>query len=289
MEIQMFNLWYFVAIVLSIGVFIGLYFLLRNRSQKTIYYTLLGILIFGLVLHFLKFLIPPYSTDTGRLLRDSWFVNICGANIFLFPIFFMTKSNSLKDYMFYIGLLSGLISIFYPMEPMLKVDQSAEWLDIIRFYIHHNILWQVPLLMVLLKVHTLSYKRVFYVPIIFLCVLLFVMINQILQSELGFIGMRGDNIFDIPYKNSSLIWGPEGNSFEIVLTALCPSFFKTIPVGEFAGQAKYWPWFWLIVPSFVYLVPICFLMSLIFDHKNFVADCKILKIKIKSLFNKNKG
>ena len=289
MEIQMFNLWYFVALILSIGIFIGLYFLLRNKSQKTIYYTLLIILWFGLILHFLKFFIPPYSTDAGRLWRDSWFVNICGANIFLFPIFFMIKSKPLKDYMFYIGVLSGLISIFYPMEPMLKVDQSAEWLDIIRFYIHHNILWQVPLLMVLLKVHTLSYKRVFYVPIIFMCVLLFIMINQLLQSELGFIGLRGDNMFDIPYKNSSLIWGPEGNAFEVVLTALCPSFFKTIPVGEFAGQEKYWPWFWLLVPAFVYLIPVCFLISLIFDHKNFASDCRLLKSKLKGMFNKNKG
>ncbi len=277
MEIQMFNIWYFVSILISIGIFLGLYFILKNKKKKTIYIVLSSILFFGLLLHFLKFFIPPYSTDTDRLLRDAWFVNICGANILLFPFIFLTKNKCLKDYMFYIGLISGIISILYPMEPMLKVEQSAEWLDIIRFYIHHNILWQVPLLMVLLKLHKLDYRRTIFVPMFFLGVMLFIMINQILQSELGFIGMRGDNIFDIPYKNSSLIWGPEGNAFEIILTALCPPLFKTIPFGEYAGQEKYWPWFWLIVPAFVYITPLCLLISLIFDYKHFKNDLVLLK------------
>lgn len=281
MGIQMFNGWYFLALILSIGCFLGLFFLLRKRSQKTQKIVLASLLFFALALHFLKFLIPPYSTDNSRLLRDSWFINICGANIFLFPFIFLSKSKKLKDYMFYIGLISGLVSIIYPMEPMLKVDQASEWLDIVRFYIHHNLIWQVPLLMVLFKIHTLSYRRVVFVPICFLGVLMFIMVNQILQSELGFIGLRGDNITEIPYKNSSLIWGPEGNSFEIVLTAVCPSFFKTIPVGEFAGQEKYWPWFWLIVPSFLYLIPITFLICMIFDHKNFKNDCVFMYGKIK--------
>ena len=35
MKIQLFNIWYFVAIVLSVGVFLGLYFLLRKRTEKT--------------------------------------------------------------------------------------------------------------------------------------------------------------------------------------------------------------------------------------------------------------
>ena len=68
-------------------------------------------------LHFLKVYIPPYSTDEARMLRDSWFVNICGANIGLFPFLFFSKNKHVKDYMFYIGVLSGLIALFYPQEP----------------------------------------------------------------------------------------------------------------------------------------------------------------------------
>ena len=271
MNIQMFNGWYFLMLTIWIGLVISLYFILKNRTQKTQKIVLFSLLLLGLILHFLKFLIPPYSTDIDRLYRDSWFINICGANIFLFPFFFLSKNERAKDYMFYIGVLSGLISILYPMEPMNKVNQAAEWLDILRFYYHHTMLWAVPLLMIIFKHHTLNYRRVLYVPTYLLVVMLFIIANQILQSELGFIPLRGDDIININYKNTSMIWGPSGPIGEF-LAIFCPSFFKYIPVGEYAGQAKYWPWFWLIFPCYIILTPVCFLISLSTDYKHFKND-----------------
>lgn len=288
MNVQMFNLWYWFWLIISFGSTVALYFILRKKSQKTIKIVLFSILILGIVAHFTKFLYPPYSTDQARMLRDSWFINICGANIGLFPFIFLSKSDKAKDYMFYLGILGGLVAVLFPLEPISKVNQAAEWIDIIRFYFHHTMLYAVPLLMVMLKVHKLSYKRVAWCPVYFLGVLLFIMINQVLQSELGFIPMRGDDILNINYKNSSLIWGPDSQSFVIVLTILCPKIFKTIPFGEHAGETKYWPWFWLIVPAFVYLIPICFLMCMIFDHKNFKADCIALKCRVKGYFDARK-
>ena len=224
MNIQMFNGWYFLFLILSIGIFVGIYFLLKNKKEKTIKIVLLSLLIFAVVLHFIKPLFPPYSTDESRMLRDSWFVNICAANIALFPIFFCCKNKHLKDYMFYLGVISGLLSIIYPMEPIAKSNQAGEWIDIIRFYIHHNILWHVPLLMVLLKIHKINYHRVWSTPLVLLLVMLFIMLNQIFQSELGFIPLRNSNMFDINYKNSSLIWGPDDEVGKI-LTWACPDVF----------------------------------------------------------------
>ena len=286
MNIQMFNGWYFLMLFICIGLVVGLYFILKNRTQKTQKIVLFSLLLFGLILHFLKFIIPPYSTDIDRLYRDSWFINICGANIFLFPFFFLSKNEKAKDYMFYIGVLSGLISILYPMEPMAKVNQAAEWLDIVRFYYHHTMLWAVPLLMVVFKLHTINYRRILYVPTYLLAVMLFIMVNQVLQSELGFIPLRGDDIFNINYKNTSMIWGPSGPIGDF-LAIFCPSFFKYIPVGDYAGQAKFWPWFWLIFPCYILITPICFLISLILDYKRFKNDMVIIYnyINVKILKN----
>ncbi len=191
----------------------------------------------------------------------------------------VSKNKHVKDYMFYIGVISGLLAVCYPIDPILKPDQSAEVIDILRFYLHHNLLWYVPMLMVLLKIHTLDYRRIWSTPIIFLIVMLFIMLNQIFQSELGFIGLRGDDIHAITYINSSMIWGPDGN-FSKLIDWACPDFFKTIPVGPHQGEAKYWPWFWLIVPCFVIVTPLCFLMCMIFDHKNFKKDILALKEKL---------
>ena len=281
MFIAMFNGWYFFWLALSAGALLGLYFGLRNKSVKLQKGVLFGLLAFGLLLHFLKVYIPPYSVDEARMLRDSWFVNICGANIALFPFFFWSKNDKVKDYMFYIGVLSGLIALFYPQEPIAKTNQAGEQLDMIRFYYHHWMVMAVPLLMVLFGHHKLSYKRIFSAPTGLLLLMLFIMLNQIFQSELGFIPLRDrGNFFGIDYKNTSYIWGPgENDAIGSFLALFTPDFFKTVPVGEFAGQIKYWPWFWMIVPVYVLVTPLSFGLCMIFDSKSLSRDAKALKEK----------
>lgn len=282
MFIAMFNGWYFFWLFLSAGATTGLYYLLRSRSDKIQKATLFALLAIGFLMHFLKVYIPPYSVDEARMLRDSWFVNICGANIALFPILFLSKNNKVKDYMFYIGVLSGLIALLYPQEPMAKSDQYAEQLDIIRFYYHHWMVLAVPLLMVLLGHHKLSYKRLLSAPTGLLLLMLFIMLNQLFQSELGFIPLRDrGNFFGIDYKNSSYIWGPGTNdAIGEFLALFTPKFFRTVPVGQYAGQIKYWPWFWMIVPVYVLVTPLSFLLSMVFDYSTFTSDVKAMKDKL---------
>lgn len=275
MIIQMFNGWYFFWLLLCAGATVGLYFALRKTSQTVQKCVLFGLLLLGLIFHFLKVYIPPYSVDEARMLRDSWFVNICAANIALFPLLFFSKNGYVKDYMFYIGVLSGLIATFYPQEPMAKVDQLGEFWDIVRFYYHHWMLMAVPLLMVLWGHHTLSYRRILAAPVGLLLLMLFIMLNQLFQSELGFIPLRSSDMFTINYKNTSYIWGPGTNdAIGTFFSWFCPDFFKIIPAGQYAGQEKYWPWFWMIFPVFILVTPLSFCLCMIFDHQNFSRDIK---------------
>lgn len=283
MYIAMFNFWYFFWLAVGIGATVGLYLLLKKCSVKCQKAVLFSFLAFGLLLHFLKVYIPPYSVDEARMLRDSWFVNICAANIALFPFMFFSKKDTVKDYMFYIGVISGLIAFVYPQEPIAKVDQSAEQLDILRFYYHHWQLLAIPLLTVLLGHHKLSYKRVWVAPVGLLVLMLFIILNQVFQSELGFIPLHSnENFLGIGYKNTSYIWGPgENDAIGNVFAIFTPEIFKIVPVGQYAGQVKYWPWFWIIVPVFVLVTPLAFLICMIFDSKNFWRDIQKIKDLIK--------
>ncbi len=289
MFIAMFNFWYFFWLILGVGAFVGLYFLLRNCSPKTQKIVLFSFLAIGFILHFLKIYIPPYSVDEARMLRDSWFSNICAANIALFPFMFFSKKDTVKDYMFYIGVISGFIAFVYPQEPIAKIDQLAEQLDIVRFYYHHWMLIAIPLLMVLLKLHKPSYKRVWVAPVGLLLLMLFIMVNQVLQSELGFVPLRSNQeFFGIGYKNSSYIWGPGDNDvIGSIFAIFTPEFFTIVPVGQYVGQTKYWPWFWIIVPVFVIVTPLAFLLCMIFDRKNFCQDVKQIKTNFTNIV-KNK-
>ena len=84
--------------------------------------------------------------------------------------------------------------------------------------------------------------------------------------------------FHINYKNTSYIWGPgENDAIGGFLALFTPDFFKTVPVGEYAGQIKYWPWFWMIFPVYILVTPLSFLLSMIFDHKSLKDDIKLLR------------
>lgn len=276
MIIKMFNFWYFFWLILYSGLTVAIYYLLRKKKDTTKKAVLFGLLLLGFLFHFLKAYIPPYSVDEARHLRDSWFINICAANIALFPIIFLSESDRAKDYMFYIGVLSGVLALFYPQEPLAKSNQLAEQWDIVRYYYHHWMIIGVPVLMVKLGLHKPSYKRILWAPTGLLLLMLFIMLNQIFQSELGFIPLRDrNNFFGIDYKNTSYIWGPgENDAIGNFLARFCPKFFRTVPVGQYAGEAKYWPWFWMIVPAYVLVTPLSFVVALIFDRKSMEEDIK---------------
>ena len=283
--VKLFNFWYFFFVFLAAATVIVPYVLLRNKSQKTKKIVIFIMLILNLALHFLKLTFPPYSTNPPeKAISDIWFTNVCATSVLFFPFIFISKSDTAKDYMVYLGIISGFLAVFYPTEAL---NKSVFTLDLWRFYFCHIVIFAAPLLTVLLGVHKLDIRRIWKVPFCIMAMLLFIVCNQVLQSELGIIDLRGEDFFNVGFHNPSLIWGPT-DDVAVVFSWLTPDFMKVVPFGPYAGQEKYWPFFWMLPGVIVYFLLIPVTLCFILDFKNTVNSFKDIFSKIKSIFVKAK-
>ena len=280
------NIWYFFFITFAVGLTIGLYFLFHNKSLTARKTLVASLLIFNLALHWLRLLFPPYAGDSAKIAENAWFINICAVSVLTFPILFLSKTKTGKDWMFYIGCISGFLALVYPTEALGKPAMEFEtW----RFYICHILIIVAPLLMVLLKIHSLDYRKVWKMPFCMAGVMLFIICNQVLQSELGIVGLRGDDLLKegCGYRNTSLIWGPT-DGVSVIFTWLTPNFMKTVPFGAHAGDPKYWPFFYLLPGCFVYFWCLPLLLCLPFERKHIKEDFVKLKTWINDKMQERK-
>ena len=96
------SLFWYIYLLLCIGLFLGLYFGLRKKSKKVQYWVLFGFLALNFALHFLK-LAKPYKSDKGfpAVIRKSTFDNICAVSTINFTFIFINKkAKVMKYYMF---------------------------------------------------------------------------------------------------------------------------------------------------------------------------------------------
>ena len=283
--VEYFNFYYFLYIAFAFGLLLGLYFLLRPRSgfsgarsKKISSIVLFSILFFSFILHFLKLAFEPYREWMPYAIRTITPENLCAVSVLVFPWFFLSKRKIFKDYMFFMGMVSGLGATFIPVD---AIGFHAFDFETMRFYFSHIFLWVVPLLMVLLKLHTLGYKRIYKIPFMVYFVMCIILVNEVILTGAGFVHIN--HLFSNEIRNSSLIFGPlvDVEFLGILFTALTPSLFLTVPAGPNAGALYYWPIIWLVIPSFIYFSAVSFLLALPFEYKNIKTDILTIKTKVK--------
>jgi len=283
--VEYFNFYYFLYIAFALGLLLGLYFLLRNKSQRVSGMVLLGMLFSNFVWHFVKLAFSPYREWMPHAIRTVTPENICAVSVLVFPWFFLSGKNILKDYMFYMGMLSGIGATIFPVD---AIGHNAFDFETMRFYFSHILLWVVPLLMVLLKLHTLDYRRIAKVPFLAYLVLCIILANEVVLVGAGFVHVN--HLFCNEIRNSALIFGPleEVRLVGMLFTALTPELFLTVPIGPNAGAVFYWPIIWLAIPFYIYFCVVALLMALPFQHGKIKADLLALKAKVATPAEKRK-
>jgi hypothetical protein len=270
MVVEMFNLPYFIYIAAAILLtWISVKFL-NTKSDKFRYWFIYGLIIFNLFIHFAKVLIYPYTlVPFPEILTKVSPENICAVSALFSPILFFAKNKTLRDYMVMVGVASGIITFFYPIDAMSEMFNAtvigvkpAFSLEVIRFYTSHFLIFLSPFLMLHYRIHELSFKRSYKAPFMLLTILVIIFINEALITLVGWVPK--EQFFDPAFRNPSFIFGVRGDlsGLGMILGALVPDFFRSNPF--FAGDA-YFPVLWLLFPAMIYGMIIALIFMFIYD------------------------
>ncbi len=255
------NGFYFLYIGIAAIILVLLVLVLRKRSRKTVRTVLLVILFGNLALHYIKQAFPPYIDEFPLSLRMSAMQNLCAVSTVLLPfIYLFKKQNVLHDYAYFIGVIGGLVAILYPTEAIGKPFYAF---DTIRFYVCHIGLFVVPMTAAILGVYRPRLKTFWTIPLFFLAWQAIICANDYFLVAVGLVKGSFSDLLDPGFHNSSFTFGvrPDFAWAAKVLDPLVPWFFRTDAFGLNGGTPFYFPVLWLIVPSFVFLIPIYLLIA----------------------------
>ena len=272
------SLFYYIYLLACFGVFFGLYFGLRNKSEKIQKRVLFGILAFNFVLHFAKLAFPEYiSKGFPQIIRKCTPENICAISTMIFPFIYISKWKTGKDYMFYLGMISGVASCFAPMPIFgLKFYQ----LETIRCYICHASIWQVPLLMVIFGHHKLDYRRIWKSLVMYFIILCVIIVNELILIRIGWVDTSTlEDFFDSSQRDMGYAVGlpaSMGKYGNIVLW-LTPKAWRNVPI------------LWELFPVIILGGFGCICLCLYWEHEHIRQDMLLIIGKIKGFVEKRKA
>ena len=292
LRVQFGNIFYFLPILWLIFITVFSFWLCRKFGKKFAKIYILSILWVNFAFHFIKQAFPLNQTRLPYGLTDSLFPNLCAVFVFFAPFVFITNNRYLKDYMYYIGIVSAISVYIYPVAA-LATDIPGEMyvIETIRFYGCHWPLLTCPLLMVSEGFHKLDWKRLWAIPLVYAGILALIAFQQILFGPIlhveGFaqdwIGQDG-----VLYRlgdhhhigNQSMQFGPQP-AVDAIMGWLYPYWFPNILSFEIDGIRYFVPILWFLpflYPAVYILGP---LMTLPFEHRQMKLDVEGWKQQFK--------
>ncbi len=298
--VEMFNMYYFLYLLIALSLTLISVRLLKYKSNKFRFWFIFGLIMANFAIHFLKVLIYPYTDP--YFVENRWvkvsFENICAVSVLTFPILYFVKNKIFKDYMVLVGLVSGMLTLFYPVDTFsstfnaVSIEgvyvKTAFSLETIRFYTTHFLLFLIPFLMLHYKMHEISIKRAGYMPFILMGTLSLIFVNEWVLSLFGLVP-QGMDMFNPDGRNPSLIFGVKnldtlvgiGNFIKV----LVPRF---LTVNPFTGESFFWPVLWMFIPVLVYVNLMAIFVNFIYD-KETTIDYLLIKLRVKKNTEKSKA
>ena len=256
--LDVFSFNHFMWLFLIPAIIYGVYYGLKNRSDKFKYWFLFSLTLLAWVVHFSRYWLDP-EFKTYKL----FFVDLCGFSTMVYPFFFLLKNKVLKDYMYYLGALFAFLSLAYPNT--IEGDPIFIY-NTIRFFLAHVILMMVPILMAAWKLHKPSIRNLGWM---FILIMIGGIYNMALTSLFVEVGLRTS------LTNYMGIWGHEGTIYSYALIFAPWLTYNKVVAGEIVKTAI--PFFYIIPAAFIILMPTWVVMSTPFLNLQEVKE-KLKKI-----------
>lgn len=276
MIMEMGNIYYILSLIILVAIPLILYFILRNRSEKTIKYTLLGIAIFNFLLHFLKIFHPSYLAEIKYSLIRMSVENICALTTIVLPFSMLCKNKTIKGYFYLIAFLGGLMAVIFTTEP--KGHPIYEF-NSVRYYLCHYILFAVPIVAVATKEFKPDFKSSIWMPLLFFCGQTIILLNELFLNAVGLVNHTTETFLSGDFRNAAFVFGPNTEFKYLVdkFSFLVPEIFTKNIFGIEGVGDFYWPVIWLLFPVIIFFPTVYFLFTLPFtynDVKQFVQSLR---------------
>lgn len=245
MRLEIFTFGYFMWLFIAVVLFITVYYLLRNNSDKTKYTILFSLTIFMWINHFSR-----YWLDSDYQTYKIIFVDFCGFNTLLFPFLMLSKKKIAKDFMFYLGALFALHSLLYPNN--IEGDLIFQY-NTIRFFLAHFLLVSIPLWMIMWKMHTPNIKNIHWVMVYMLVGAIYNLAISSIMYEMHLVGSL------INYMG---LWGNDVSIYNYA--EIIAPFLRYDVVVDGGIVSKPIPFIYMIPTMILFYGPIWVLMSVPF-------------------------
>lgn len=272
------NIWYVLSLILLLVIPLTLYLLLKNKTDKVVKFTLLGLAIGNFLLHFLKILHPSYLEDINYSLVRMSLENICAVSTVVLPFAMICKSKTIKGYFYLIAFLGGLMAVILTTEPNGRYIYDFES---IRYYVCHYILFTVPILAIALKEFKPDFKSSVWMPLMFFTGQTIIFLNEIFLAKVGLVEHTAESFLSGDYRNAAFVFGPNTEFKYLVdkIGFLVPEIFTKNIFGIEGVGDFYWPVIWLLIPVVIFFPLAYFLFTLPFTYTDVVEYINSKKSK----------
>ena len=261
------SLAHIISVLLALAICAAFFLFLRGKSRKIQISVIYSIMALNIFQHLFKSYIYPQYAGLGFTSLNTAY-NMCATLILISPLAMLIHRRPIKNFVFYIGSVAGMIAIVIPYW---SIGKPASDPDFIRSFICHAMLFLSSMLPLLLGIHKPKYKCAFELGVGFLAVIGIIIFNDVLCLIAGiYPGVEGMTVLDALYRISP-VWsfGPP-EEFSWVLT-LADAVLPSAWTGH-GGISRPIPVLWYAIPLYIGITLIALPITIAADYKSFKQD-----------------